>query len=82
MVCYSKFGSKEAFEKGIEKPFNPDQMVYCMSEYLFIENSASVEDIIEETKAKIEDFKTRKGAVPKVIFIQNEGVIVAEDSPV
>jgi NAD(P)-dependent dehydrogenase (short-subunit alcohol dehydrogenase family)/rhamnose utilization protein RhaD (predicted bifunctional aldolase and dehydrogenase) len=72
----------KSFEKGIEKPFNPDQMVYCMSEYLFIENSGSVETIIEEAKQKIADFKTRKGAVPKVIFIQNEGVVVAEDSPV
>lgn len=73
---------KKAFEKGIAKPFNPDQMVYCMSEYLFIENNGSSETIIEEAKAKIADFKIRKGAVPKLIFIQNEGVIVAEDSAV
>jgi NAD(P)-dependent dehydrogenase (short-subunit alcohol dehydrogenase family)/rhamnose utilization protein RhaD (predicted bifunctional aldolase and dehydrogenase) len=72
---------KTAFDKGIEKPFNPDQMVYCMSEYLFIENN-SVDNIIDEVKTKIADFKTRKGAVPKIIFIQNEGVIVAEDSAV
>jgi NAD(P)-dependent dehydrogenase (short-subunit alcohol dehydrogenase family)/rhamnose utilization protein RhaD (predicted bifunctional aldolase and dehydrogenase) len=74
--------NKETFDKGIAKPFNPDQMVYCMSEYLFIENSNSSETIIEEAKIRITDFKNRKGAVPKVIFIQNEGVIVAEDSPV
>ncbi|NOR73948.1 MAG: SDR family NAD(P)-dependent oxidoreductase [Draconibacterium sp.] len=72
---------KAAFEKGIAKPFNPDQMVYCMSEYLFIKNG-SVENIIDEIKTKIADFKTRKGAVPKIIFIQNEGVIVSEDSAV
>lgn len=78
----SFISDKNAFTKSIEKPFNPDQMVYCMSEYLFIENSNSVDTIIEEAKIKITDFKTRKGAVPKVIFIQNEGVIVAEDSPV
>ncbi len=74
--------NKVAFEKGIARPFNPDQMVYCMSEYLFIENSSSPETIIEEAKQKIAEFKSRKGAVPKVIFIQNEGVIVAEGSPV
>ncbi len=73
---------KNSFTKGIEKPFNPDQMVYCMSEYLFIEKAGSIETIIDEAKIKIADFKNRKGAVPKVIFIQNEGVIVAEDSPV
>ncbi len=74
--------SKEAFDNGIARPYNPDQMVYCMSEYLFIENSASVHSIIEEAKMKVEDFKARKGAPPKVVFIQNEGAIVAEDSPV
>lgn len=74
--------NKETFDKRIAKPFNPDQMVYCMSEYLFIENSDSSETIIEEAKTQITDFKNRKGTVPKVIFIQNEGVIVAEDSPV
>ncbi|KAF0239416.1 MAG: short-chain dehydrogenase/reductase [Prolixibacteraceae bacterium] len=73
---------KEIFEKGIARPFNPDQMVYCMSEFLFIENSSSKDAIIEEVRLKITDFKNRKGAVPKVIFIQDEGVIVAEDSPV
>ncbi|HSO85286.1 MAG TPA: SDR family NAD(P)-dependent oxidoreductase [Draconibacterium sp.] len=73
--------SKETFDRGIAKPFNPDQMVYCMSEYLFIENSSSAESIIDETKLKIDDFRNRKGSVPKVIFVQNEGVIVAEDSP-
>ena len=74
--------NKAKFEKGIARPFNPDQMVYCMSEYLFIENNSSPETIIKEVKSKITDFRNRKGAVPKVIFIQNEGVIVAEDSPV
>ncbi|NQU53921.1 MAG: SDR family NAD(P)-dependent oxidoreductase [Bacteroidetes bacterium] len=73
--------NKTAFKKGLEKPFNPDQMVYCMSEYLFIENN-DTDTIIEEAKTKIADFKTRKGAAPKLIFIQNEGVIVSEDSAV
>jgi NAD(P)-dependent dehydrogenase (short-subunit alcohol dehydrogenase family)/rhamnose utilization protein RhaD (predicted bifunctional aldolase and dehydrogenase) len=72
--------SKTAFEKGIEKPLNPDQMVYCLAEYLFIENSDSATSVINEVKTKIEDFKAKKGVAPKVIFIQNEGAIVAENS--
>lgn len=75
-------GSAHDFQKGIALPFNPDQMVYCMSEYLFIENSENVSSIIEEAKNKIAAFKQRKGSNPKVLFIQNEGAIVAEDSPV
>jgi len=73
--------SEDTFNKGISIPFNPDQMVYCGSEYLFIANHSSAGSIIEEAKEKVAEFKTRKGNAPKVVFIQNEGVIVAEDSP-
>ncbi|MCG6185980.1 SDR family NAD(P)-dependent oxidoreductase [Maribellus maritimus] len=72
--------NKESFDKGLSRPFNPDQMVYCMAEYLFIENSETSENIISETQSKIEEFKSRRGVMPKIIFIQNEGVIAAEDS--
>ena len=74
--------SKAAFDTGIAQPFNPDQMVYCGAEYLFVEDNSTPEAIIAEAKAKIEEFKNRRGATPKVIFIQGEGVIVAEDSRV
>lgn len=64
----------------ISKPFTPDQMVYCLSEYLFIENSQSSDAIIDEIRMKANDFNRRKGQMPKVIFIKGEGVIVADDS--
>ena len=66
----------------IALPFNPDQMVYCLSEYLFIENTGSAEEIVAEAKTKIEEFKNRRGVMPKIIFIQHEGAIAAEDSAV
>ncbi len=72
--------SKTNFDKGLSRPFNPDQMVYCMSEYLFIENASTSEDIITEAKIKIEEFRNRRGVMPKIIFIQNEGVVASEDS--
>jgi NAD(P)-dependent dehydrogenase (short-subunit alcohol dehydrogenase family)/rhamnose utilization protein RhaD (predicted bifunctional aldolase and dehydrogenase) len=72
----------ESYTNGIAQPYNPDQMVYCLSEYLFIENSSDTESIIQEAKVKIEEFKKRREVAPKVIFIKGEGVIVAEDSPV
>ncbi len=73
--------SEQAFKNGIAKPFTPDQMVYCGPEYLFIANNSSVDSIIAETKKKVAEFKSRKGNAPKIVFIQNEGAIVAEDSP-
>jgi NAD(P)-dependent dehydrogenase (short-subunit alcohol dehydrogenase family)/rhamnose utilization protein RhaD (predicted bifunctional aldolase and dehydrogenase) len=72
---------RNAFSK-INLPFTPDQMVYCLSEYLFIENTSSPEAVLEEIQSGIIAFREKKGVNPKVIFIRNEGAIVAEDSPV
>ncbi|MBN1822567.1 MAG: SDR family NAD(P)-dependent oxidoreductase [Prolixibacteraceae bacterium] len=78
----SFLSNSESFNKGIGKPFTPDQMVYCGADYLFIENSKDSESIIKEAKIKIGGFQKLKGKIPKVLFIKNEGVLVAEDSPV
>lgn len=78
----SGFISNSGTFAGIALPFNPDQMVYCLSEYLFIEHEGSPEEIVAEAKSKIEEFKYRRGVMPKIIFIKNEGAIAAEDSAV
>lgn len=65
----------------ISTPFTPDQMVYCGAEYLFIENCQSPEAAIEETRAKVQEFRNRKGFPPKVIFFREAGVIISEETP-
>jgi NAD(P)-dependent dehydrogenase (short-subunit alcohol dehydrogenase family) len=70
---------REAFS-GISCPFTPDQIVYCLSEYLYIQNNGNKEELINEIKEGITGFRNKKGVNPRVIFIRNEGVIVAEDS--
>jgi NAD(P)-dependent dehydrogenase (short-subunit alcohol dehydrogenase family)/rhamnose utilization protein RhaD (predicted bifunctional aldolase and dehydrogenase) len=72
---------RDAFSK-ITRPFTPDQMVYCLSEYLFIENTSTAEAMLEEIQSGIAAFREKKGVNPKVIFMRNEGAIVVEDSPV
>ncbi|HDR51013.1 MAG TPA: SDR family NAD(P)-dependent oxidoreductase, partial [Mariniphaga anaerophila] len=74
--------NKQTFDKWIARPYNPDQMVYCLSEYLFVESEGTAEEIVAKVQAKIESFRNRRGMMPKIIFIQNEGVIAAEDSAV
>jgi len=71
--------NSEAFSR-ISAPFTPDQIVYCLSEYLYIQNNGTREDLINEIEEGITRFRERKGVSPRVIFIRNEGVIVAEDS--
>lgn len=73
--------NSEAFTR-ISAPFTPDQIVYCLSEYLYIQNNGTREDLINEIEEGITRFRERKGVSPRVIFIRNEGVIVAEDSTV
>lgn len=72
--------SKKNFQNAIARPFNPDQMVYCRSEYLYVEHFNTPEETIEQIRTAIADYKNRKGMMPKVIFLENEGVIVADDT--
>jgi NAD(P)-dependent dehydrogenase (short-subunit alcohol dehydrogenase family)/rhamnose utilization protein RhaD (predicted bifunctional aldolase and dehydrogenase) len=73
--------SPEAFST-IACPFTPDQMVYCLSEYLFIEDTSSEQSIINDIQQKTDEFIGRKGTMPKVIFVKNEGVIVVDNSAI
>jgi rhamnose utilization protein RhaD (predicted bifunctional aldolase and dehydrogenase) len=66
----------------ITTPFTPDQMVYCLSEILFIEHNDDVDAIVGEIRDKAELFSVRKGVFPKVIFVRDTGVIVVDDSAV
>lgn len=63
-------------------PFTPDQMVYCLAEYLYVGDSGSAESIIHSVQNLSDDYFRRKGMMPKVIFVKGEGVIVADDSAV
>jgi NAD(P)-dependent dehydrogenase (short-subunit alcohol dehydrogenase family)/rhamnose utilization protein RhaD (predicted bifunctional aldolase and dehydrogenase) len=74
--------SNHRFDEGIARPLNPDQIVYCLSEYLFIENNGTQEEMIHELQVKTKEFSNRRGIMPKIVFIQGEGVIAIEDSAV
>lgn len=74
-----QMASRETFQQ-IAGPFTPDQIVYCLPEYLYIEGDGPADSIIAEVGQKIEDYKQRRGVGPKVIFIRNEGVVVVDDS--
>lgn len=75
-------GSVKQFRQSLALPFNPDQMVYALSEYLFLENTGSADELIAEAKQKIAEFVNRRGVSPKILFVKNEGAIVSEDSAV
>lgn len=63
--------SGKAFEK-VSRPFTPDDIVYCKSNYLFLKDETA--DISEETGK----FRERYGYIPKVIGLGGKGLITIE----
>jgi len=63
------------FEK-IRRPFSPDIIVYCKSNYLFLKKGLSGAEVLE----KLRKFEEVHGYYPKVILEQGEGLIAVEES--
>lgn len=57
----------------VNKPFTPDDIVYCKSNYAFVREIDSLAEVVTE-------FKNRCTYLPKVIAIQGKGVLAVEDS--
>jgi len=60
----------------ISKPFSPDIIVYCKSNYLFLEPGVSPGDI----KGLIEEFENRHAYYPKVILQEGGGLTLVEEN--
>ena len=61
-------------------PATPDMVVFCKSSWLYIENTDSVQDILNEAQKKINDFKTKNDYYPKILVLKNLGVIGLDDN--
>jgi len=67
-------GSDADFRK-ISKPFTPDIIVYCKSDYIYCNIENSAEGILADLKEKINSFESDFGYAPKVILIKGLGLI-------
>ncbi len=65
---------KEVFSD-VATAFTPDHIVYCKSKYLFLE-TFNANTISEDIKG----FATVHGFLPRIIAIQNEGLVIIGDS--
>jgi Uncharacterized conserved protein len=70
--------SKEAFAK-IAVPFSPDIIVYCKSEYIYID-AETTEEKIAQAEQRIEEYSARRGHTPKVILIKGIGLVAVGDN--
>ncbi len=55
------------------KPFTPDDIVYCKSNYAFSSGSSDLEEVVT-------GFKNRHGYLPKMIAVQGNGLLVVEEN--
>ncbi|MCK5067188.1 MAG: class II aldolase [Bacteroidales bacterium] len=72
----SHFSADKSSLQLISKPFSPDIIVYCKSNYLFLEpkvNAAEVAGLIEQ-------FENKHGYYPKVILQEGGGLTVVEEN--
>lgn len=62
----------------IEKPFTPDAIVYCKSNYIFL-NGDTPETLIGEFQEKLNDFVSQHDYLPKVLLIKGIGLVAVGD---
>ncbi len=72
------YDSEENY-KAVARPFTPDAIVYCKSNYIFI-NKEQPEDIISEAAVAIPAFIDKFGYLPKVILIKGIGLVAVGDN--
>ncbi|MDO5523995.1 MAG: SDR family NAD(P)-dependent oxidoreductase [Bacteroidia bacterium] len=73
------FYDSEENQANIAKPFTPDAIVYCKSNYLFF-NDEKPEQVIADAKKSIPDFANKFGYLPKVLLIKGIGLVAVGDN--
>ncbi len=74
------FVAGEGSFKKVDKSFTPDDIVYCKAHYLYIPSSMNEPELMANAHAKVTAYFDRYGYLPKVLALQNQGVIGVEES--
>ncbi|MEI6753759.1 MAG: SDR family NAD(P)-dependent oxidoreductase [Paludibacter sp.] len=80
------FYDTEEEQAKIAKPFTPDAIVYCKSNYIFSPltpeggNEESINNFLSDMKERIHDFTQKFGYQPKVILIKGIGLVAVGDN--
>ena len=73
------FYDTEEAQAKIAKPFTPDAIVYCKSNYIFL-NDEEPEAVLAEAAKQIPAFAAKFGYQPKVILIKGIGLVAVGDN--
>ena len=75
----SNFTASNAAFKAVSAPFSPDEIVYCKSEYIYIDPKDAA-DLVKQAEKKIEAYVEKRGHTPKVLLINGIGLVAVGDS--
>jgi len=73
------FYDNEENQAKIAKPFTPDAIVYCKSNYIFL-NDKEPESVLAEAAKQIPAFTAKFGYQPKIFLIKGIGLVAAGDN--
>src|SRR5690606_30947746 len=68
------FYDNELEQQSIVRPYTPDAIVYCKSNYIFL-NEEDPEIVLTEAEKIIAAFKVKNGYLPKIILIKGIGLV-------
>lgn len=71
--------NEEAFSKAC-KSFSPDDIVYCKAHYLYIPEQKNEVENLQKTTELVAAYFDRYGYLPKVLVLQNLGIVAVEES--
>ena len=70
---------RDMFRK-VEKPFTPDNIVYCKAHYLFLDDRDNKNQRIQHVLKKINEFIRKYGYPPKIIGIKGKGILAVDEN--
>lgn len=73
------YSSQQEFHK-ISLPLTPDIIVYCKTRFLYVDQSATPERILDSIKTQLPRFRNEFGYTPKVIVIKDMGIFAIDES--
>lgn len=64
----------------ISHPLTPDIIVYCKTHFMYVEQTASAERIVDSVKYQLPKFRNEYGYSPRIMVMKNMGVFAFADS--
>jgi len=79
-TLFEYFSGSEADFRKISKPFTPDIIVYCKSDYIYCDAEGGTGEIHADLEGKIKSFEAAQGYLPRVILVKGLGLIAAGEN--